>query len=734
VRTLCCVLLLLCCVAFEASAASDSASSPKIGLVLSGGGARGAAHIGVLKVLEEYRIPIDAIAGTSMGAVVGGLYASGLSAYEIESVVASVNWQDAFRDRPSREDLTFRRKLEDQNFLVKFPLGLRSGKFLLPKGLIQGQKLNQTLRAITLPVANISRFDDLPVPFRAVATDLETGEAVVLSQGDLAGAMRASISAPGVFAPVPRDERLLVDGGLVENLPVQTARAMGVDILIAVDVGTALADRQRLNSVATISNQMLAILIRQQAVRQREQLTARDILIEPPLASASSFDFTVVRRAIDAGEEGARSAQQRLSTLSVSKESYQNYLIRKRAARSEPPVIEFVRTTQGSENYSKSLQSLFKGVIGKPLDPKAVARSVDSYYGRGNLETLDYTLEQDAAQRFGIALSARRNSWGPNYVRFGLNLQDDFAGNSDYNAAARGILSEVTQLGGEWVWDAQVGDTSRFATELYLPIAQASPYFIAPRAELSARNVDVLDGQRRIAEYRVRSFDLGVDLGRELGNWGEARAGLQQQRGRSRVRLGDPNLPTEEFDVQSYFLRLAYDELDNVNFPSTGTLASLQWRNETDNDSADVSTDQLEFNWLTARSYARNTAVFWTTLGTTLDSTASVRSLFSLGGFLNLSGLKNDSISGPHFGVSRLMFYRQIGREGPGFLNVPAYLGVSFEAGNVWQSRSDASFSTARKNASLFLGFDTLMGPVYLATGIEDGGPSALYLFLGRTF
>src|SRR5215469_1985488 len=228
-------LWLVCWSIASAQSTADPAAPPqhrpRIGLVLSGGGARGAAHVGVLKVLEELHIPIDAIAGTSMGAVVGGLYASGLNPREIESIMTSLNWQDAFSDKPPREDLTFRRKQEDQNFLVKFPFGIRGGKIQLPKGLIQGQKLNQILRRLTLPVAAITNFDGLPTPFRAVATDLETGEAVILKSGDLTTAMRASVSAPGVFAPVEREGRLLVDGGLANNVPVDIARAMGVDVL-----------------------------------------------------------------------------------------------------------------------------------------------------------------------------------------------------------------------------------------------------------------------------------------------------------------------------------------------------------------------------------------------------------------------------------------------------------------------------------------------------------------------
>src|SRR5258708_23130547 len=278
-------LCLACWSIANAQSAADPAvpppHRPRIGLVLSGGGARGAAHVGVLKVLEQLHIPIDAIAGTSMGAVVGGLYSSGFSPREIESIMTSLHWQDAFRDRPPREDLTFRRKQEDQNFLVKFPLGIRGGKILLPKGLIQGQRLNQTLRRLTLPVARITKFDDLPTPFRALATDLETGDGVTISSGDLTSAMRASMSAPGVFSPVERDGRLLVDGGISENLPVDIARSMGVDILIVVDVGSPLLTLERLNSVPVISNQMIAILIQINSKLQLDKLQAQDILIAP---------------------------------------------------------------------------------------------------------------------------------------------------------------------------------------------------------------------------------------------------------------------------------------------------------------------------------------------------------------------------------------------------------------------------------------------------------------------
>src|ERR1700761_1175105 len=285
---------------------------PRICLVLSGGGARGIAHIGVLKMLEQLRVPIDCIAGTSMGAVVGGLYASGMTAAQIEETIRSVDWQDSFHDAPPRRELAFRRKQDDRNFLVRLPLGLKHGRILLPKGFIQGQKLQETLRQLTLPFSNSTDFDLLPTPFRAVATDLLNGGAVMLDKGDLAIAMRASISAPGVFAPVETGGKVLVDGGLAENLPIDVARQMHADILIVSDVSFPLQSRAALDSALSISNQMLAILVRKDADRQRATLTPSDILIEPILGAASSTDFTAANNTIISGENAARLALDKL--------------------------------------------------------------------------------------------------------------------------------------------------------------------------------------------------------------------------------------------------------------------------------------------------------------------------------------------------------------------------------------------------------------------------------------
>jgi NTE family protein len=736
------------------ASAPDAAHRPRVGLVLSGGGARGTAHIGVLKVLEQMRVPVDAIAGSSMGAVVGGLYASGLSARDIEKIMTSINWQDAFRDRPPREDLDLRRKEEDETFLVKFPLGVRDGSVVLPKGLIQGQKLTETLRRLTLPVARISNFDDLPTPFRAVATDLETGESVVMASGDLTSAMRASLSAPGVFAPVEREGRLLVDGGIADNVPVDVARAMGVDVVIVVDVGSPLVPRKELTSAPAISNQMIAILIQRNGQAQLATLTPKDVLIRPALGNASSFDFGSVGRVIAAGETAARADAAALAPLSVSEQEMQRYALRREVERVPPPVIDFVKVDAGAERYGPAADRLFSDLVGKPLDPDAVARRVTALYGQGGLDTLDYQVIGDPGH-YGLDIDARPSSLGTNYLRFGLSLQDDFQGNATYTAAMRFVMADITRNAGEWVTDLAIGSTAGISTELFLPLKPVSGWFVMPHVSdvvrdlyLVGESLPAVGGtvppgleQNVLAEYRVHTFDYGVDLGYQFGNWGEIRTGVQREEGHYVLAVGDPtdpNLPVQSFtpyDLRTYFLRFTYDRLDDINFPRSGQQATLQWSaNRNATGIAEIS-DQVTGSYIGAYSFGRDTLAFSAAGGATLQAHVSdLNLLFPLGGFLNLSGLRADSLLGPDYGIARALYYRQIGRGGPGYLDVPTYIGMSIEVGNVWQSRSEASFGNTQKDASLFLGLDTFLGPVYLASGFDTHGNQQFYLFLGRTF
>jgi NTE family protein len=722
--------------------------------VLSGGGARGIAHIGVLKVLEDLKIPIDCIAGTSMGAVVGGLYASGMNAREVESTMRSVDWQEAFRDTPPRRDLAFRRKQDDRNFLVRLPLGLKHGQILLPKGFIQGQKLQETLRQLTLQFNDSTDFDKLPTAFRAVATDLESGEAVLLDKGDLAIAMRASISAPGVFAPVDYQGRLLVDGGLAENLPINVARSMNADILIVSDVSFPLQARAQLDSALSISNQMIAILVHKDADRQKSSLSPQDFLIEPILGSTTSTDFTTTLGTIVRGEEAARRAAEKLARLSVGDADYHAYQARREARVPGLSPIEFVRVDKESKRYEATIMAEMQPLIGKPFSVDEVGSRITKLYGLGNFETLDYSLVQrdlgasagtdasdaggvEAAQETGLEIRARRKSWGPNYIRFGLNLQDDFQGNSRYNAAARFVVSELNDLGAELLTDVQIGSDPRVFSEFFQPLDPQRTWFVAPSARIEVRDLPIYVRNIEVADFRDREAEADLDIGRTLSNWGEIRTGLHRTNGLTRSRYGDPLLVEPQYNKGEFFFKFSYDQLDNVHFPRGGETFTFQWDADRTDLGSDIVRDRVTADWLVARSHGRNTLLWWTSAGTTLDGNIKPTALpefYSLGGFFNLSGLAPQSLIGPHYAITRAIYFRKIGRGGEGFFEFPAYIGASLELGNTWAQRGEISLGSAHKDASIFFAIDTYLGPVYLGTGYDERGTSGFYLFLGRSF
>ncbi len=718
----------------ESTTAEEAPKRPRIGLVLSGGGARGAAHIGVLKALDRLHVPIDAIAGTSMGAVVGGLYASGMTGDEVERAMASVDWQSAFHDRLRRTDLGWRRKEEDRDFLVNLPLGLHGRRLLIPQGLVQGEKLTEALRQLTLPVATITDFDRLPTRFRAVATDLETGEAVILRDGDLTTAMRASMSAPGVFAPVEYRGQLLVDGGLSENLPVEVARSMGVDILIVVDAGFRLQPRKELVSLPSITNQVLTILLRRDSERQLKSLTPADIVVRPQLGDFSSYDFIDTLEIVTAGERAVDVVATRIGDLSLPEAPYDQYLQARNAARSGLPKIDFITVDADSSRYQRQIEDMFGPFVGSTLDPAALKAQTDMLYGRGDLELLDYHLVQDGAGQTGLDFNAQRNSWGPNYLRFGVLLQDDFQGHTIFNASGRLDITELNSLGAESRWDARVGTDPLIATELYLPLSNTKRYFVAPHAQIEAHNVPQVEHGRQVGYFRVNSIDEGIDVGRELGTWGELRFGVLQSRGASHVSQGDFSVPASNFNVLQYYTRFGFDTLDSPNFPHSGQALTAQLTAE-NNGGGERGTDQLTFDWRGAHTWAKSTLIAWFSSGNTIGgSETNVRTFFPLGGFLNLSGVRSETLAGSQYAIGRLIYLRKVGNGGEGILDVPAYVGLSFEDGNVWSSRHQISLANTHRDESVFFGADTYIGPAYFAIGYDDSGSVAFYVFLGRSF
>ncbi|MDX1480249.1 MAG: patatin-like phospholipase family protein [Woeseiaceae bacterium] len=711
------------------AAATDD--RPRVGVVLGGGGARGAAHIGVLRELERLQVPIDAIAGTSMGAIIGGLYAAGYTPDELERIVSNLDWQDAFSDDERRENKRYRRKQDDFDYPIGFELGLKDGQLQLPRGAIAGQKVALILRDLTLHVPADIDFDDLPTPFRAVAADLATGELHRIGEGDLAQAIRASMAAPGVIAPVTVDDRVLVDGGLGGNVPVDALRAMDVDVIIAVDVEFPLYDPDQIRSALDVSYQMLTILIRNQTQRQLATLGDQDVLIRPDLGQFGSTEFGRIGEAIAPGSQAARRRADDLSRYSVGAAEWQYYLQRRQERTPRAPDrVEFVRVRSEYGLAPQVLRARLQTERGDPVDADRFAADASALYGLHVFERVGYRLVAEDG-RHGVEFVGHGRSWGPNYVQFGMSLQDDFEGSTSFNLSARLTRTAINALGAEWRNDLQLGTQPAVRSEFYQPLSFDARYFVAPRIELEQSNFNVFSDDLKLARYRISEAEAGLDLGRELGHWGEARLGAFRGYADASLKVGDPTLPSIQANTGGVFAQLAVDTLDDAQIPRNGVRGQLRWVNSFRSLGAEQNADALESSISFVRSFGRHSVELAAIYNTSLEETDLVQNFYPLGGFLRLSGLARGEISGPHAGVARVVYYRRSGETGGGLFEIPLYLGASLEAGNVWQRRSDIAFDGAVTSGSLFLGMDTYLGPLYLAAGFAEGGRSNFYLSLG---
>lgn len=727
------ILILLAASSSSAEVLPDAGRAeltrPRVGLVLGGGGARGAAHIGVLKELERMRIPVDAIAGTSMGAIVGGLYATGMDADELEHLVGSLDWAGALTDKPDRGDLSFRRKQDDSQVPIDFELGVRGTELVLPKGVIQGQKLDLLLRELTLPVWHIDDFDQLPIPFRAIASDIESGDLRVISGGDLAESIRASMSVPGVFAPVRINDYLLVDGGLVGNLPVDIMQTMGVDVIIAVDVEFPLYSPEELGSALAISEQMLTILIRKETLRQIDRLGERDVLIRPELGTYASTNFGDILNTIEPGQAATREQTGNLRDLALDESAWDEYVANRERPVQPASHLAFVRVVHDGILAPRVLESKLSVEAGDPIDHAVLAYNADRLYGLQLYEQVSYRLlEEDEGT--GVEYRARTKSWGPNFLQLGVSLEDDFEGSTGFNLSARMTRAGVNRLGAEWRNDLRLGTDPKLFTEFYQPLSFDSRLFLAPSINLSQSNINAFVMDETIARLRLSEAEGGFDFGRELGRIGEFRVGVFRGFGEARVKVGDPSLPNIDFDTGGAFARLRFDTLDNARFPRRGVRSDLTWTMSRPGFGADSKFDTIEGEIAQTWSRGKNSLQLGLSYATTLDSDNAVQNYFPLGGFLRLSGLERGEISGPHAALAKLVYYRRVG-DTSGILDTPVYLGASAEAGNVWQNRSDMGFNSMLLNGSVFAGFDTFVGPVYFAAGFSEQGESNFYLFIG---
>jgi len=633
-------------------------------------------------------------------------------------------------DTPSREHLSFRRKLDDERYPITLELGVRDKELLLPMGFVEGQRLDLILRELTIDVSHIDNYDELPIPFRVIATDIGTGMPHVMGRGDLAQSIRASMSVPAIFAPVELDGRLLVDGGIAANLPVEVMREMDVDIIIAVDVEFPLYPVDELTSAVKISEQMLTILMRRDTLRQIELLADDDILIRPELGTFDSGNFAETPETIGPGEQATLAVSDRLAEVALDEQQFAQHL----AQRVEPAPIStelaFVRVVSDGGLSSEMLESYLDVEAGDPVDTTQLANAAEDLYGLNFYEQVSYRLVEEGG-RTGVEFNARSKSYGPNVLKFAVSLENDFEGSTAFNVGTRLTRTRINARGAEWQTDLQLGTDPLLISEFYQPLSAGSRLFMAPRVDLQQRNLHTFVGDVAVARYRINESELGFDLGTHIGSIGEFRVGGYRGAGNAKVKVGDPTLPNIKFDTGGVLTRLRFDTRDDAQFPRSGIRADIRWDLSLPDFGADERFDTVETEIEGTWSHGKNTWNLGAIYATTLDSNNAIQDLFTLGGFLRLSGLERGEISGPHSALARVIYFRRVSESTGGILDVPIYLGTSLEVGNTWQDRSDIGLGSAQVNGSLFAGFDTLIGPVYLGAGFGEGGSRNFYLFFG---
>jgi NTE family protein len=731
-------LLLLASATLPAAHAASSQAvktpaHPRICLVLSGGGARGAAHVGVLRVLEEYRVPVHCIAGTSMGSLVGAAYATGTTLPEMDVILSSISTELLFKEEPPRQELAMRRKGDDYSILFTPEIGLSKGEVKLGKGIVTGVQLETVLRQLS-KTKGYQHFDRLPIPYRAVATDLVTGQAVVFKEGELANVMRASMSVPGAVAPAEFNGMMLVDGMLTSNLPVQTAREMGADVIIAVNVGTPLLKREQLNGILGVSGQMLSILTEQNVQASLASLQPQDILISPELGDYSTGDFDALPQIAPLGEAATRKMAERLRPLALPPAEYAALRLQQtQQAKAEQLVIDEVRFDNLQRVNPKALVGLVDTQAGKPIDQAVLDKDIRRLYGTGDFEHVSYRIEEENGKRV-LAITPAEKTWGPDYLRFGLGLSSDFDGDSSFNLLGSHRQTWLNDRGAEWRNDVQIGQTTSWESEWYQPLSAGNPLFVAPHLAITQRSADLYDDERRIGTYDMFSTLAGVDVGSQFNRYGELRLGLVTGQVNPSLDSGPDYLEVENKRLTAGALtaRLRLDQLDSANFPRSGWRSQINLFDSQQALGAEEDYAKWSGEFTSAISFDSHTFNFALFAADKLgDDPLPTYENVQWGGFLKQSGYAPGQLLGEDLQFGRVMYYHRIMQ---GTLLEGAYGGISLEVGRMGEPLVKSNSSDWIISNSLFIGTDSPIGPLYLGYGRADDGNSSLYFYLGRPF
>lgn len=734
---------------------------PKIGLVLSGGGARGLAHIGVLRALEAQHIPIDYIAGTSAGALVGGMYASGMSVDEIEQRIQTMDFEKIlFETNDRRNNSQYARDIEYQgNGVIDLSI-TREGAISLPKSVVNGAQVEEALRGILKNYPNTIEFNRLPIPFRAVASDLSTGKIVELKQGQLAQALRASMSIPAVFAPIEIDGQLLTDGMVASNLPIQVAKNMGAERIIAIDVGTDLLRKQDIKNVVNVSEQLVNILVQRNIDEERKLLGRQDHYLKINVGDIGNLAFNRINETVQAGYNTLQtpSIQTQLHPLSLSPSSYQAHLTQRahRASQESHPYIHLVRVETNGIAHPETLQKKLRVQPGTTLNIDELNADIQQLQNLNRIESITYSLNPLPAPlntptqntpNYELVYHIHEQDSAKNSVRAGVEITSNKLTNQKFalHLAHRNVW--LNTFGGEWRNYLTIGSNSSLKTELNQPLSTTQNWFIRPQIHLTLDKHSVYQGENTLAvtDYSLRRHDVNLKIGQPIeytrgkktngtpiGEWS---TGIGWHESRISQNLSNPAQPIagSAHRHMSIDTQITLDQLDNPNIPTQGYFAQLYSR-ITPQKTSNKYPIQAGLHTIVATTLKRKHAIGaeLEIAGQNLINSHSIYTTpYRLGGYKRLSGYQQNQFIGNYLLYGNLS-YRYISPWK--ILNAPLTIGGAIETGNTWTQARNINTTGLKSTATLFTAINTPIGPAQLAIGLTRTGKADVYFYLGRTF
>ncbi|HHC7100471.1 TPA: patatin-like phospholipase family protein [Vibrio parahaemolyticus] len=736
----------------------DTPTRPKVAVVLAGGGAKGAAHIGVLKALEEMHIPVDIITGTSMGAYVGGLYATGMSADEIESFIYSVDWNSGYRDRVDRSQRRVRDKEYEDRYQITTDLGLRFGEVRAPTGVVQGQNMLRVLRETTGNLGRFESFDELAIPYRSVATDILELDEVVIGNGYLVDAMMASMSVPGALPPYKLNGHMLVDGGVVNNMPVDVARAMGADVVIAVDISTDYKTEDDFTGLFTVADQLSNYLVRRSTQQQVETLQEHDVYIRPNVGQMETVEFDKMPWAFQSGYDITKEMESKLAGLRLSNAEYQKYIdhkqeVRKKLVYGDDRVVDEIVIVNNTHYSDVLLTNRLELETDRKIETAEIEKAVENLYALDRFELITYHFEEVDGSNL-LVFDVNEKSWGPNYLNFRFFLEDDFDTDSQYGIGMSTNFTNLNSHGAEMALNVEMGTDKLIEAELYSPVLSSQEFFVAGKVAYSSegRNLPVSDDDSSLSSVNdflpvsYTEFVSEIAIGIQPTLWQELRLGGRYSSGS--IELSTlASVGNLDFERRGLFANYRLDTLDDFAFPTRGLLVDLEYLVSHDTSPEEIGQSkpkdivedtvyEIDARFKGAMSYQRHTLVGQAEYSFVQSKNSSITlDPRELGGFLHLSGIPRNSLIGQNLFFSSLVYRYKWFDNDFGLFEAPVYVGASLEHGGTW-SDNDLKLNEAPlyNAASIFFGVDSPIGPIMLAYGRTEQDMEAVYLIVGTSF